>query len=364
MARRARCGRSTGRCSVQPSCACAPRPRSSTTSPLRGLRYQPAPATALTRAHAALLDDVVARRDTAWHARLPAGDGREPARLSRAVLVRGAAKTGASARTSCRTTHASIATQASRATLSARTSRRCWWRLAERYPGVAGFRLDWPEYPPYDLVSALFDFNPSAQALMEAAGHDPAEVAAAARAWRVDARARVTSVITPMRRACRAALAPAWQALLARTDRSRALFDAKRAAVRGLLTRLPSRARRRAGARRRLEPQVFPPPFGRVSGFALDRPRRHRRCRRREALHDALADDRRATGRATSSAAATDRLPMRRASPSPIGSACSTAASPMRRRFAIPSLRSAIRRAQSAQRTKLATAEAKPAAFR
>jgi hypothetical protein len=36
--------------------------------------------------------------------------------------------------------------------------------LASRYPGVAGFRLDWPEYPPYDFRSALFDFNPAALA--------------------------------------------------------------------------------------------------------------------------------------------------------------------------------------------------------
>ena len=32
--------------------------------------------------------------------------------------------------------------------------------LRRALPGVAGFRLDWPEYPPYDFRSALFDFNP------------------------------------------------------------------------------------------------------------------------------------------------------------------------------------------------------------
>jgi len=42
--------------------------------------------------------------------------------------------------------------------------------LAERYPGVTGFRLDWPEYPPYDFASALFDFNPAAMAAMRALG--------------------------------------------------------------------------------------------------------------------------------------------------------------------------------------------------
>ena len=49
--------------------------------------------------------------------------------------------------------------------------------LAQRYPSVAGFRLDWPEYPPYDLVSALFDFNRAATQRMAAAGAEPRDVA-------------------------------------------------------------------------------------------------------------------------------------------------------------------------------------------
>ena len=55
--------------------------------------------------------------------------------------------------------------------------------LASRYPGVAGFRLDWPEYPPYDFRSALFDFNPAALAQVAQAGHDPAALAREVTAW-------------------------------------------------------------------------------------------------------------------------------------------------------------------------------------
>lgn len=34
--------------------------------------------------------------------------------------------------------------------------------LARAYPGLAGIRLDWPEYPPYDFHALFFDFSPHA----------------------------------------------------------------------------------------------------------------------------------------------------------------------------------------------------------
>lgn len=234
-----------------------------------GLRYQPAPATAVTLAHATLVDDVVAaaaRRGLLVYLQVMAAS--PPGyRVQFSAAVAEDRCTGPDflpheARVDRNASLASDAVGAYVATLLA--------ELAERYPGVAGFRLDWPEYPPYDLGSALFDFNPSAQALMEAAGHDPAEVAAAARAWRLDARARVASTITVDAARVDAALAPAFDALLAPHGPLAALFDAKRAAVGALLARCRHALDAVPGPRRRLEPQVFPPPFGHLSGFPLD----------------------------------------------------------------------------------------------
>jgi hypothetical protein len=142
--------------------------------------------------------------------------------------------------------------------------------LAGRYPSVTGFRLDWPEYPPYDLASALFDFNDAALTLMRDAGHDPAQVAAAARDWQRHACAAAVDAAPHGQDAVHAALHPCWRSLLDPGDALSALFDAKRTAVRRLLARCRRALDDVSGPRRRLEPQVFPPPFGRLSGLALD----------------------------------------------------------------------------------------------
>ena len=279
-----------------------------------GLRYQPAPPTAVTHANATLIDDVVAaatRRGLRVYLQvMAASPPGYRVQFSAAVAedrCAGPDFLPHEARVDRNASLASDAVGAYVATLLA--------ELAERYPGVAGFRLDWPEYPPYDLGSALFDFNPcGAGADGGAPGTIRREVAAAARAWRLDARAAIASLITRRRGArASAALAPAFDALLAPRGALAALFDAKRAAVRALLARCRRALDAVPGPRRRLEPQVFPPPFGRLSGFPLDALDGPRRCGRREALHDALADDRRATGRATSSASAEGRSRMRRA---------------------------------------------------
>jgi hypothetical protein len=44
--------------------------------------------------------------------------------------------------------------------------------LCIAYPDVDGFRFDWPEYPPYHLLSLLADYNPQVRPLAEAAGFD------------------------------------------------------------------------------------------------------------------------------------------------------------------------------------------------
>ncbi len=142
--------------------------------------------------------------------------------------------------------------------------------LAERYPGVAGFRLDWPEYPPYDLASALFDFHPGVGALMRESGHDPRFVAAEAARWRADMREQVAAAAGRGASAVLGVLdGPRWNALWDGQGPLAPLFAAKRAAVLGLLRQVRVALDAVPGPRRRLELQAFPPPFHGVSGFPL-----------------------------------------------------------------------------------------------
>ncbi len=142
--------------------------------------------------------------------------------------------------------------------------------LAERYPGVAGFRLDWPEYPPYDFASALFDFNPATMAAMCALGSDPQAVARGVRDWTTSVRAQVSEAAGRGAEAVHDVLAGRqWQALWGDEGPLAQLFAAKRVVtlqllrgVRGALDAVP-------GPRRRLELQAFPPPFHHISGFPL-----------------------------------------------------------------------------------------------
>ncbi len=142
--------------------------------------------------------------------------------------------------------------------------------LAERYPSVAGFRLDWPEYPPYDLTSALFDFNRAATQRMAAAGDDPRDVARRALAWRADVRQAARSAAgRGADEVGRALDAAGWGELFADAGPLAALFAAKRGASRALLAAVRRALDGVPGPRRLLEPQAFPPPFHRISGFPL-----------------------------------------------------------------------------------------------
>ena len=143
--------------------------------------------------------------------------------------------------------------------------------LASRYPGVAGFRLDWPEYPPYDFRSALFDFNPAALAQVAQAGHDPAVLARDVTAWsRQLMQAAAASANRGPHAARDALLAAGWNSLTANDGPLRPLFDAKRAASLSMLRACRAVLDTVPGARRRLEPQIFPPPLHRISGFPID----------------------------------------------------------------------------------------------
>lgn len=141
--------------------------------------------------------------------------------------------------------------------------------LAERYPDVDGFRLDWPEYPPYDLTSAMFDFNDSALAAMRNAGHDPEEVRDAAQAWVSAARDAARQQAHAGAAAVADGLAPLWQELLEPQGALRGLAASKAALCHSFLAKCRAALDEVPGSRRRLEPQIMPPPLQLVSGFPL-----------------------------------------------------------------------------------------------
>ena len=234
-----------------------------------GLRYQPSPPSALTTRHAGLLDNVLAAAAARGiavclqvMAASPPGYRVQFSAATAADQCLGPDGMPHPSRVDRNASLASRDVVAYVATLVA--------ELAERYPSAAGFRLDWPEYPPYDLASALFDFNPAATALMAAAGHDPARVAQDVRDWRERMRRAALEACAGGAAAVEAALADAgWDTLFAEDGALAPLFAAKRRAARALLAAVRGALDRVPGPRRRLEPQAFPPPFHRVSGFPL-----------------------------------------------------------------------------------------------
>ena len=236
----------------------------------RGLRYQPSPADALTHAHGdwldTLLDAAGARGVNVYLQVMAASPPGYRVQFSNALAedqCLGPDGLPHDRRVDRNASLASAQVVAYVATLLV--------ELAQRYPGAAGFRLDWPEYPPYDFRSALFDFNPAAQGELARAGHDPIAIAAGVAVWaaQLGAAARTAAARGPA--ATRAALLAAnWQALTANDGPLVALYDAKRRAALALLRACRTALDGVPGPRRRLEPQIFPPPLHRISGFPVD----------------------------------------------------------------------------------------------
>lgn len=137
--------------------------------------------------------------------------------------------------------------------------------LARAYPEVDAIRLDWPEYPPYALGAALFDFAPAARALARRLGFD-------LEAMERDALAVLHAIRDG--RAARAILAAAAGGA---TDGALRLLGARPGLVElarfkaALATRCVAAAaealREASGGRIALVPQGFPPPFAWISGF-------------------------------------------------------------------------------------------------
>jgi len=234
-----------------------------------GLRYQPSPPSALTTRHAGLLDNVLsaagARGIAVYLQVMAASPPGYRVQFSSATAADQCLGPDGDAHAARVDRNASLASREVVAYVAALVA-----ELAERYPAVAGFRLDWPEYPPYDFVSALFDFNPAAAALMAEEGHDPARVAQQVRDWRDGLLRGVRAASSRGPAAVAAAFADAgWDALFADDGVLMPLFAAKRRAARALLAAVRAALDGVPGPRRRLEPQAFPPPFHRISGFPL-----------------------------------------------------------------------------------------------
>ena len=120
--------------------------------------------------------------------------------------------------------------------------------------GVTGIRLDWPEYPPYDFESALFDFNPALTArrcAQQDRTPDASRMTVAALGGR-----------SIRRRGAQRRQTADSRAILRRDEARRRrcdvdgddgplapLYEAKRAAARELIAACRARARRRARAR-------------------------------------------------------------------------------------------------------------------
>jgi hypothetical protein len=234
-----------------------------------GLRYAPSPATALTDREGPLLDRVfeaAARRGIEVYLQvMAASPPGYRVQFSNAVADDQCLGPEGAPHPARVDRNASLASPQVVAYLAALLA-----ELGERYPTVAGFRLDWPEYPPYDLRSALFDFNPAAQALMAQAGADPALVARDVATWADGVRgaAQASAAHGPL--AVREALLAAdWGALQSAGGPLAPLFAAKRRAAWSLLRAARTALDTLPGSRRRLEPQAFPPPFSAISGFPL-----------------------------------------------------------------------------------------------
>lgn len=234
-----------------------------------GLRYQPSPPSPLTQRHAGLLDRVLdAARERGIAVYLQVMAASPPGYR---VQFSGAVEAD-----QCRTPDGTLHTARvdRNASLASRDVQRYTAalvsELAARYPGVAGFRLDWPEYPPYDFTSALFDFNPAMAPHFAAAGHAPDAVAGEVRHWRDGLVDAVRAAAQGDAQAYGAILdAHDFAALTCDDGPLAPLFRAKRSATRELLAAVRAALDAVPGPRRRLELQAFPPPFSTMSGFPL-----------------------------------------------------------------------------------------------
>lgn len=233
----------------------------------RGLRYQPSPPGHLTHAHPRLIDEVLeaaARRSMVVYLQvMAASPPGYKVQFSSALAQDQCLGPDGLPHPARVDANASLASPHVRDYGAALLV-----ELATRYPGVHGFRIDWPEYPPYDLRSALFDFSPHAHAALRSQGVVPdaygQQICQLLAAW----RSAVCDAVRLGVHAVRARLAQAgWDDFFGDDGAGAPLWASKRASVGALLRHYRQALDQLPGRRRALEPQVFPAPWSRFSGF-------------------------------------------------------------------------------------------------
>lgn len=140
--------------------------------------------------------------------------------------------------------------------------------LCAAYPDADGFRFDWPEYPPYHLLSWLADYNPQVRPFAEAAGFnfDRLESRIATLHQQLVSGALPASLFEPD---------IGFETLLGRLiDHNDAIAD--HLALREHLVEdyahfLGACVRQSGGGDKQLFLQCFPPPWHRLSGFSPSR---------------------------------------------------------------------------------------------
>jgi hypothetical protein len=134
--------------------------------------------------------------------------------------------------------------------------------LVRAYPGIDGFRIDWPEYPPYAFDALFLDFSPHAMAAAARLGLD-------ANGMRRDMLALRGTLDGNLDEAALRALLDSdggRYALLRHLVGRPGLLDMLRL-KRHLVTELLEACRAGLPEGCRLVPQAFPPPWSLVSGF-------------------------------------------------------------------------------------------------
>ncbi|MEM7695428.1 MAG: hypothetical protein AAF318_13330 [Pseudomonadota bacterium] len=130
--------------------------------------------------------------------------------------------------------------------------------LAAQYPCVDAVRIDWPEIPPYAFGALFFDFSPHALNVAKAHRIDTERMRADTLALKDDIAALTTEDVAGMD-------GGAVLAHLAKRPGVADLLVLRRALVSNLLKRYRAALPEAIG----LVPQVFPPPFHKMSGFDL-----------------------------------------------------------------------------------------------
>jgi len=227
-----------------------------------GLRYRPAAADALTRSEGGIIDRAIAgakaRGLEVWfqvQAAIPPGYRVQfggPEDDDRPRLPDGASPT---VRVD---NNGSLASPHIRAYAAALVR-----DIVARYPGIDGLRIDWPEYPPYSLDGAFFDFGPHAQAAAARLGFDFAAMRSAAGAL----RKRLLGGLAPDDLAGWAAGRQTLAGLFGGTP-DLARWLAFKAALSSEVIATFRQALDAAGASRvKLLPNAFPPPLAALSGL-------------------------------------------------------------------------------------------------